>query len=179
MKGWQRITIAPHATMGDAIARIDEAGLQLALVVDADGRLLGVLSDGDIRRAVLRGCALSTPAAEIMNTSPTTAPEASSRADLLGLMRRRVLHHVPLLDADRRVVGLVTLDELAGIIERPNWVVLMAGGLGTRLLPLTETRPKPMLNVGGKPILEGIVESFAEQGFRRFYSPKADNVILL
>ncbi len=169
MRGWQRITISPQATMGDAIARIDEAGLQLALVVDGDGRLLGVLSDGDIRRAVLRGCGLSTPATEIMNTSPTTAPEASSRADLLGLMRRRVLHHVPLLDAERRVVGLVTLDELAGIIERPNWVVLMAGGLGTRLRPLTETRPKPMLNVGGKPILEGIVESFAEQGFRRFF----------
>jgi NDP-sugar pyrophosphorylase family protein len=88
---------------------------------------------------------------------------------MLALMRRKVIHHLPLIDEDHRLVGLATLDDLVGAVERPNWVVLMAGGLGTRLHPLTKECPKPLLKVGEKPILEIILESFAEQGFKQIF----------
>ena len=169
MKDWKQIVVSPQTTLRDAISCIDGSGLQLALVLDSDGRLAGVLSDGDIRRAILRGCDLALPTADVMNSSPTTAPASSKNNELLALMRRKVLHHVPLLNNEMQVVGLATLDELTGVLERPNWVVLMAGGLGSRLMPLTENCPKPMLPVGGKPILESILESFLEQGFHQFF----------
>jgi dTDP-glucose pyrophosphorylase len=169
VKDWKQIVVSPETTLRDAIARIDGSGLQLALVLGRDGRLAGVLSDGDIRRAILRGCDLAAPTYDVMNCSPTTAPVTSASNELLALMRRKVLHHVPLLNGEMQVVGLATLDGLTGVLERPNWVVLMAGGLGSRLMPLTENCPKPMLQVGGKPILESILESFSEQGFRKFF----------
>jgi dTDP-glucose pyrophosphorylase len=169
MSDWTRAVVAPEATLREAISRIDQAGFQLAIVLHPDGRLAGVLSDGDVRRAILRGCDLATPTAQVMNPHPTTAPAQSASEEILALMRRKVLRQVPLLDAAGRVVGIATLDELAGAVERSNWVVLMAGGLGSRLRPLTESCPKPMLPVGGKPILESILESFADQGFRNFF----------
>ncbi|WP_205422972.1 MULTISPECIES: nucleotidyltransferase family protein [Chromobacterium] len=169
MKNFRSVIVGQQATLRDAITRIDSSGLQLAVVLHEDGRLAGLISDGDIRRAILRSCDMTTPVAEVMNRNPITAHASTAPNELLMLMRRKVLHHIPLLDDSQCVVDLVTLDALTGMIERPNWVVLMAGGLGTRLLPLTENCPKPMLRVGGKPILENILESFVEQGFHQFY----------
>lgn len=169
MTDWQRLVVAPEATLRDAMSTIDATGVQLALVVSNDARLLGVLTDGDIRRAILRGSELSTPCREVMNPNPVTAPASTAPSELLAIMRTRVLHQIPLVDEARRVVGLVTIDTLIGATERTNWVVLMAGGLGQRLRPLTENCPKPMLPVGGKPILENILEAFVEHGFRRFF----------
>jgi hypothetical protein len=156
MKDWKNVAVTLDTPLRDAIALIDSTGLQLALVLDTQGCLKGILSDGDIRRAVLRGCDLATPTQQVMNPNPTTAPHSATSSELLALMRRKVLHHVPLVDEQGRVVDLATLDALTGVLEHPNWVVLMAGGLGSRLRPLTETCPKPMLSVGGKPILESI-----------------------
>lgn len=169
MKNFRNVTVTLQATLRDAIGCIDKSGLQLAIVLHQDGRLAGVLSDGDVRRAILRSVDLSAPVTDIMNREPVVAHISTSPSELLTLMKRKVLHHIPLLDDDQRVVDLATLDALTGVSDRPNWVVLMAGGLGTRLRPLTENCPKPMLNVGGKPILESILESFVEQGFRQFY----------
>ena len=169
MNQWQNAVVAPEAPLRDAIARIDKAGFQLALVTDGHGRLAGTLSDGDVRRAILRGCDLATPTSSVMNPHPTTALAGATKEELLALMRRKVLRQLPLVDESGRIVDLATLDELAGVAERTNWVVLMAGGLGTRLQPLTNDTPKPMLPVSGKPILENILESFAEQGFRKFF----------
>ena len=169
MKNFRNVVVTPQTLLRDAIACIDSSGLQLAVVLHSDGRLAGMLSDGDVRRAILRNCDLATPVAELMNTHPLTAHVTTSPRELLALMRRTGLHHIPLLDDAQKVVDLATLDALTGVIERPNWVVLMAGGLGARLRPLTENCPKPMLRVGGKPILENIMESFVEQGFRQFF----------
>jgi dTDP-glucose pyrophosphorylase/CBS domain-containing protein len=169
MKNWQDNVVHPHTPLRDAIECIDRSGQQIALVVDHDGRLAGVLSDGDVRRAVLRGLDLSLPTSLSMNRTPTTASISASPAELLALMRRSVLRHLPLLNEAGCVVGLSTLESLLGSMERPNAVVLMVGGMGTRLMPLTRDCPKPMLPVGGKPILESILESFHEQGFRRFF----------
>ena len=104
-----------------------------------------------------------------MQTDCTTATPETSREEMLLWMREKLLHHLPVVDEVGRLVNLVTLDDLIGAIERPNWVVLMAGGLGTRLKPLTDVCPKPLLEVGGKPILEIAVERFAEQGFKHIF----------
>lgn len=169
MQNWKDVVVSPETPLGAAIAKVDASGLQVALVVAPDDSLLGVLTDGDIRRAILTGKGLQVPVSAVMSVMPTTVGVSTPRGEMLGLMRRKVLHQLPLVDEDGRVVGLVTLDDLIGATERPNWVVLMAGGLGTRLQPLTDECPKPLLPVGGKPILESILESFAEQGFKHIF----------
>jgi dTDP-glucose pyrophosphorylase len=169
MNSWKDVVVSPGTMLSDVIAKVDTSGLQIALVLAPDDSLLGILTDGDIRRAILAGKSLQVPVSEVMSVQPTTVTASTPRDEMLALMRRNVFHHLPLVDEAGRVVGLATLDELIGAVERPNWVVLMAGGLGTRLQPLTDECPKPLLAVGGKPILETIIESFAEQGFKRIF----------
>lgn len=166
MRDWRSALVSPSGTMRDAVAAMSESGWQIALVADSSERLLGVLTDGDIRRALLHGRELASPIAEVMNPTPVTMPAGSSGAAIKATMSRDLLHFVPLVDADGRVTGIATIDDLVGEQERPNPVVIMAGGLGKRLHPLTENYPKPMLHVGDRPILETIVTSFADQGFR-------------
>ncbi|MGB9331939.1 MAG: nucleotidyltransferase family protein [Steroidobacteraceae bacterium] len=169
MREWRSVLLAPGATVGDAIARIDASAHQIALVVDPHDRLLGVMTDGDVRRAILRGMSMSSPIDEVMNRTPLTAPQGTSDKQLLALMRRHVVHQMPLVNESNQVVGLALIDDLIGAREKANWVVLMAGGLGTRLRPLTEQTPKPMLALSGKPILESILENLVAEGFRRIF----------
>ncbi len=169
MNVWKENIISSDATLVEAIQKIDSSGMQLVLVLNADGYLEGVLTDGDIRRAILKGKSLEVRVDEVMNRNPKTVSEKTSREEILSIMRRHRMHHLPVLNSVGKVIKLFTLDELIGAIGIPNWVVLMAGGLGKRLRPLTDDTPKPMLFVGGKPILESILESFSEQGFRKFY----------
>lgn len=169
MSDWQNARIADSATIQDAIVAIDRGGLQIALVTDEDGRLLGVVSDGDVRRGILRGVSLEEPVAHVMNVSPTTAREHDDRETLLAIMRQKRLHQLPILDGGWRVTDVVLVDDLLSPGPRENPVILMAGGMGTRLQPLTDECPKPLLKVGNKPILQTILESFIEYGFRRFW----------
>ncbi len=169
MRKWRDVLLAPAATLGDAIGRIDAAGYQIALIVESDDRLIGVVTDGDVRRAILQGMPLSAPVTALMNAAPVTAVQGISGREQLAVMRRHVIHQLPIVNQANRVVGLVLIDDLIGATEKPNWAVLMAGGLGARLRPLTESVPKPMLIVRGKPILEGIVENLVSEGFRRLY----------
>jgi dTDP-glucose pyrophosphorylase len=166
---WRQVTVRIETPLADTIARVDASALQVALVADETGKLMGVVTDGDIRRAILRGVTLDSPTSTVMNPHPKTLRVGSSREVILAFMRLHVVRQVPLLDGDGAIVELALLDDLVGARELPNWVVLMAGGLGTRLRPLTENVPKPMLPVGGRPILENIVLSLAEQGFRRIF----------
>ncbi|HSV68518.1 MAG TPA: nucleotidyltransferase family protein [Methylibium sp.] len=166
---WRAVLIAPEATLRDAMAAIDRGGRQIALVVDADDRLLGTLSDGDVRRGLLRGAGLDSPADAAMNRQPTVARPGETREAIVAAMRARRLHQIPRLDAAGRVVGLELIDELLLPQALPNRVVIMAGGLGTRLAELTRDTPKPMLKVGSRPLLETIVREFVEQGLRRFW----------
>jgi dTDP-glucose pyrophosphorylase len=160
--------IRPQAAILDAISCIDRTGMQIALVVDEVGRLAGTVTDGDIRRALLRNLPLATPVAEIMMRNPRMAPAGSDDTMLFRLMRALQIRHLPLVDEDGRVVGLRTLEGMLQTPRRPNRVVLMAGGLGSRLRPLTHNVPKPMLPVGGRPLLETILETFVDHGFYRF-----------
>ena len=169
MKDWTRLLISPNATVREAIERIDQGGMQIVLVVDGDGRLLGTISDGDVRRSVLRGVKLESQATEIMNRSPKVTSPGEDRGVLLTTMSSLYLHRIPVIDDEGRVIGLETLDELVKPEQHENAVVLMAGGLGSRLRPFTEDRPKPMLTIGKRPILETILVNFLECGFHRFY----------
>ncbi|MEK6806057.1 MAG: nucleotidyltransferase family protein [Pseudomonadota bacterium] len=169
MKNWREASIQPNASLREAIAHIDAASVQVALVVDEAGRLLGTVTDGDVRRALLRGVTLESPVHAAMNTQPTRVHVSQDRNTVLALMHARGIHQVPLVDDANRVVGLEILDELIKTPTYDNPVVLMAGGLGKRLRPLTEDCPKPMLRVGERPILEIVLESFVNYGFRRFY----------
>ncbi len=169
MKDWKSTLIAPDATLREAIQTIDNGALQIALVVDGGRRLLGTVTDGDLRRAILKGFGLDQPVQTIMNPRPTVARAEHDISQVLADMQRKQIHRVPVVDDEGRVIGVELLEELIRPSERDNWVVLMAGGLGTRLSPLTNDRPKPMLNVGNKPLLETIIENFVEQGFHRFF----------
>lgn len=169
MSNWIEAIIDCETPLKYAISKINKAAFQVALVLDSDKTLAGILTDGDIRRAIINNVSLDVSVSEVMNRDPVCVNPSMPRHQMLALMRRRVVHHLPVVDTNRRVIDLVTLDDLIGVVERPNWVVLMAGGLGTRLRPLTKDTPKPMLSVGGKPILEIIIESFASQGFHNIF----------
>ncbi len=159
------LIIAPGATLREAIEAIDRSKRQIALVVDDDGRLLATITDGDVRRGILRGADLEGPVTEVMQTAPTTVTEGAPEAETRKLIRSLQLQHVPVLDDEGRLVDLALVQDLFGVTPKDTRIVLMAGGLGTRLRPLTETVPKPMLTVGGKPLLEQIIGVFADQGF--------------
>ncbi|MBW3661980.1 MAG: nucleotidyltransferase family protein [Actinobacteria bacterium] len=165
----QAVLIGPDATIRDAMETIDIGAVEIALVVTGDGHLLGTVSDGDIRRALLGGATLEDLVEPIMAASPTVVSPDASRADVLDLMRARSLSQVPVVGAEGRLVGLHVMRELLGSVERDNWAVIMAGGRGTRLGSLTAETPKPMLRVAGRPILERIVLHLVGSGIRRIY----------
>jgi len=169
VKSWEQVLIGPHASLHEALAVIDRTGSQMALVVDAERRLLGTLSDGDIRRALLKGVALGDAVVHAMHLAPVCARAGEDRSTILATMRRRGLHQMPVIDEERRVVGLEIFVDFFDTPRRANWVVIMAGGLGTRLGDLTRDTPKPMLPVGSRPLLETIVRAIAEHGFARIY----------
>jgi len=169
MKSWQSTLVGPDTPLEDAIGTLDRAGLRIALVVDEHQRLLGTLTDGDVRRALLRHVPLTSPVRDAMFAQPHTARIDWKRERILALMESHQLLQVPVLDSDNRVAGLETLHGLMQKHHRANPVFLMAGGFGTRLQPLTNNCPKPLLKVGDKPILELILENFVNAGFHRFF----------
>lgn len=169
MKNWRQTLIAKDAPILEALGMLNEAACQICLVVDETRRLIGTVTDGDVRRGILAGIEMSAPVERVMNIKPRIATPDDDSAALIGMMRRHVIHQMPLLDSQGVVVGLARLDDLVGAQDRrDNLVVLMAGGLGKRLRPLTEDVPKPLLPVGGRPILERILEGLVAQGFHKF-----------
>jgi dTDP-glucose pyrophosphorylase len=179
MKDWQKSLIGPEATFRDALKAIDATGAGMALIVGDDRRLIGVLSDGDLRRALIRGAGLEDAAVGAANREPLCIDQHQDRAATLAMLRANSLRQLPVLDAERRVVGLTTVSDFLNIPVRRNPVVIMAGGKGERLAELTRDTPKPMLKVGPRPILDTIVGNLAGQGFRHFWlavNYKADQI---
>lgn len=169
MKDSRPIEISGATPLREALAVIDKRAMQIALVVDEDRRLLGTVTDGDVRRGILAGRELTDPVELIMNRRFASVTLEGGREEALGLMKTRRIHQVPVVDGDGRVVGIELLDELLAEAALDNQVVLLAGGKGTRLRPITESVPKPLVPVGGQPILERIVTSLAGHGFRHFW----------
>ncbi|MGB3538534.1 MAG: nucleotidyltransferase family protein [Mesorhizobium sp.] len=160
------ICMRPEQSLADAIACIDASGGQIALVTDEVGRLRGTITDGDVRRGILGGATLASSASDVMNPSPRTARQGAPRWEVAGRLKREQIAQMPLINGDGIVVDILYADELGGVDANRHPVVIMAGGLGTRLRPITETIPKPMVPIAGRPILEIIVERFQQQGFR-------------
>lgn len=152
------------ADLEEALRLLDRGGVGFLPVVDEDGKLTGVITDGDVRRAFLdRRFELEY----IINRKPVTMPSTSSRAEVLKELHRIHRRHMPLVNAEGVLQNVVVLNGFDAP-SKSNWVVIMVGGLGSRLGELTKDLPKPMLEVGGKPLLERLVESFTDYGFRRF-----------
>lgn len=164
-----KVCVAPKQSALDVMRIIDQGAAQIALVVDEQRRLLGTLTDGDIRRGLLHGETLEAPAERLMNRKFRSACSSDDQGAVLKMMRREVLRQIPVLDEQGRVVELLLLQELLNPQQLSNAVVIMAGGKGTRLRPHTEHCPKPMLPVGDQPILEILLEQCISSGFRSFY----------
>ena len=157
------------ATLREVIAVIDRAGLQIALIVTPERQLLGTVTDGDVRRGLLRGLSLDAGVLEVMTRDPiTVAPDLSFHDDGW-LLHKRLARRIPIVGPEGRVVGLALPESEIVPQQVANPVVIMAGGLGTRLGALTQDAPKPLLKVGTKPILETILEGFLAQGFEKFF----------
>lgn len=165
---WKNVLVSPKATIKEVLKIIDNEALQLALVVDDDNRLLGTVTDGDIRRALINGLPLTYSVHEIMFSNPTVANSSMSKTKILELMNAKQLSAIPILD-DGIVIGLEAIHHIAKKDNYHNPVFLMAGGFGTRLMPLTHNCPKPLLEVGGTPILEIQLLSLIKAGFQNFY----------
>lgn len=166
---WKRVLISPHDTVIFAIEKIDKEGSRALLVVDENHALLGVVTDGDIRRHLLKHGNLDAPVFDMMNKTPKTARETENKDQLLMKMQNLNILHLPIINENNIVVGLETLNHLTAKKQRDNWVIFMAGGLGTRLHPLTLDFPKPLVKIGNKPILEILLENFITNGFHHFY----------
>ncbi len=156
-------------TLRDAMLALDQGARQIALVVDGDGRLVGVTTDGDVRRAILAGASPTDPLAPRVGRAFVAVGPTDGRAEVLDLMRARRIGAIPVVDEAGRPVGLHLLHEFIVPAGRANWAVIMAGGRGTRLRPLTTDTPKPMIRVAGRPILERIVLSAVGHGIERIF----------
>lgn len=165
MKNIQNIKLNINSTIKEALQVINKGALQIALVADEHDKLLGTLTDGDIRRALLNGLSLDSPVEAVVFRSPTIAKVSDTKEEILKLALSKKLHQIPIVDENGKIVGVQEIEELIKPKIKTNKVILMVGGLGTRLRPLTENTPKPMLKVGNKPILQTIVEKFAEYGY--------------
>ena len=138
-------------------------------VIDKNQKLLGTITDGDIRRAILENKSMDTPLCDFMNPNPTTASENEDMDSILKLMQKNDLIQIPIVDSKSKIVGLETLHHLIENETKNNPVFLMAKGFGKRLAPLTDEMPKPLLKIGSKPILEIIMDNFIDQGFNNFF----------
>ena len=165
---WRRTLLGADASVQRAIRSLDESSLQIVIVVSPDGTLVGTITDGDIRRGLLRGLDLSSPVTSIVRRGPLVVPPEIPRDTVLQLMQANAFNAIPVVDGARQVVGLHLLNELLAPGRRSNLMVVMAGGKGSRLHPRTENCPKPLLPVGGKPMLEHILDRAKAEGFQRF-----------
>lgn len=168
MKEINNILLKKDYTIQDALEIIDTGKMKIALVVDDDEKLIGTVTDGDIRRGLLNKCSLKDSVEKIIFKSPTVCKMDDSKEKILNLAIKRKLYQIPIVDDDNKLIGIEEIDELLKEKTNTNKVVLMVGGLGTRLMPLTEKIPKPMLKVGNRPILETIINGFKKYGYINF-----------
>lgn len=159
-----KLILKRDTTIHDAISLLDMNGNGVLPVVDTDSRLLGLITDGDIRKAILNNV---LDLEHIINKHPHKLNVNSSRNQIVNYLKKIHRRHIPLIDSEGRFIKVFTLDEIEFNLK-PNWVVIMAGGLGTRLGALTKNTPKPMLEIGKKPMIEHIIDMFVSDGFTKF-----------
>ena len=165
---WQKVVMSSDNSIRDAFLVLNNERLGIALITDSGGILKGTVTDGDIRRGLLKGLTLESKLTEVLNSNPILADKNFNRRDVFNIMSKYKISQVPIVDKDMKLLGLHLMEEKVFPSTRANTVVIMAGGRGTRLLPFTESTPKPMLLVSGKPILENIIVQARNQGFKNF-----------
>lgn len=165
---WRHSILPVNSTISQAIFTLNEISLKIVLVNNEAGVLEGTISDGDIRRGLLKGLDLNSPITSIIRHDPLVVPPDLRRELVLELMLANKVQQIPVVDNQRHVVGLHLWDEINTPHTRPNLMIIMAGGMGTRLRPHTENCPKPLLSVAGKPMLEHIIDRAKLEGFNNF-----------
>jgi dTDP-glucose pyrophosphorylase len=165
---WEKALLSPTKLIRDAVQVLSDAALRIVLVTDSNMKLIGTVTDGDIRRGLLRGLTLASPISAVINQSPTTVLQSFVRQEVTKLMLANKIFQIPIVDEDFKLVGLHLWDEVSTPAARKNVMVIMAGGEGKRLLPKTKRVPKPMLLLGSKPILEHIILRAKSNGISRF-----------
>jgi dTDP-glucose pyrophosphorylase len=162
-------TIKHNTTIREAMVAIDAGAAGVVMIVDQDDKLEGLMTDGDIRRLLLAGAEMNSPITDAINRDFTQVCPETPRADVLDLMHAHDIEQIPVVDSDGKIAGIHSIGSIVAKDTLPNWVVIMAGGKGTRLGELTQDTPKPMLKVAGRPILERIVLHLVGSGIRRIY----------
>lgn len=152
-----------------AMAVMSDGVTGIVLMIDESRHLLGTITDGDIRRALLKGAALNDPIMPHIYRDYVSVPPEAGRAEVLDLMQARLLNQIPIVDRQGRLKGLHLLHAMIGKEARPNVAIIMAGGQGLRMRPVTEHIPKPMIKVAGRPILERLVLHLVGSGFTRIF----------
>lgn len=165
---WRKTLVGQGASIQEAVQSLERSGLKIVLIIDAEGVLLGTVSDGDIRRGLLRGLGLDAPAAEVLHRDPLIVPPQMGIETVLQLMQANKIIQLPIVDDKRKVLGLHVWEDIHAPTARPNLMVIMAGGKGTRLGEHTRNCPKPLLPLGGKPMLEHIIDRARVDGFHHF-----------
>jgi dTDP-glucose pyrophosphorylase len=165
---WRQAILPKSSTIGEVILNLDQVAIKIVLVVDEANKLLGTISDGDIRRGLLKGLDLNSPIDRIIHHNALVVPPEMSRDLVIQLMLANKIQQIPVVDGQQQLVGLQLWDEISTLPTRANLMVIMAGGRGTRLLPYTQNCPKPMVLVAGKPMLEHIIERGKLEGFNHF-----------
>lgn len=170
MRDWEKTLLNERQQIIDAVRVIDQAGARISLIIDSERHLLGTITDYDVRQAILKGQNMTDLVVTIMNSSPKCVCGVESDLQIWQRMKKDNVRQMPLVDSNFKIIGMKLLSEFdKNFHKRTNPVLLMAGGLGTRLRPFTDSCPKPLLRVGSKPILEIILENFIEAGFSEFY----------
>ena len=165
---WLETLLENTATIEKVIKTLNSSTLKIALIKDSSNKLIGTITDGDIRRGLLQGLNLNSPIDSIINKNPLVVNSESSKREILGLMVKRRIQQIPIVNSENEVVGMHLWDELENSSLHPNTFVVMAGGVGSRLYPHTKDCPKPLLPVSGKPILQHILERARDEGFSNF-----------
>ena len=166
---WNTGVVKKDATLRAVAENLNVSSLKIVLVVDDDGSLIGTITDGDIRRNLLSAKSFETTAGEVMTRNPLVVPKDVSKETVLQLMHANKIQQIPIVDSNNLLVGLHQWDDFEKPLIRDCPVVLMAGGKGIRLRPMTENCPKPMLEVSGRPILEHILRKVSAEGFSKFF----------
>lgn len=167
-QSWRSALVSPIATIQQAIFSLETSSLQIVLVVSDNDELIGTVTDGDIRRGFLKGMTLDSRLDDVINRNPLVVTPDIGRDLVLQLMQANKIHQLPVVNPEGQVIGLQVWDSVIAPPSLDNAMIIMAGGQGTRLRPHTEHCPKPMLEVGGKPMLEHILERAKSDGFHKF-----------
>lgn len=165
---WENALLDESASIKQALEVIDREALRVALIVNDERELKGVVTDGDIRRGLIAGISLEEKVSEIANKTPITADASADKDTLSELMKKLDILFIPLIEGNK-IVGLQTLYQILHVSNKDNPVFIMAGGFGTRLRPLTDKCPKPMLKIDDKPMLEIVINCFIKYGFKKFF----------